>query len=225
VNEDASSQMGAIELGPPTTTSLIRIISSLPGELDAGPLVVVATVHPPFDHPELEFAGLLVCERQMAGHLEVDEVRCPQLHLGDPPTAEEARVGRTSLGSNFGRATVCALGRHRPSSQASTFVRKRSPSRPRPRPSSEHAPSPRRRHQDGQRQKALRDTRPTGLRPLCRFLRVRGWCALDPLAGTVGKTDLHAVSPLKRASWAGRGARSVDGTGSISRLTRSDFAP
>jgi hypothetical protein len=33
------------------------------------------------------------------------------------------------------------------------------------------------------------------------------------------------VDTVKMASWAGRGARGVDGTGSIGRLTRSNFGP
>jgi len=101
VNEDPSSELAAIELCPPTASGIICVVRAFPGELHPSPLLVVATVHPTYDHPELELAALLVREREVPGNIEVDEVRCPQLHLGDPPATQETRIGRTAFTSHY----------------------------------------------------------------------------------------------------------------------------
>ncbi len=79
-----------VELGLTGAGGGIHLIGAFPGEADAGR--AVAAVEAALNRAEDEFATTPCIEADVGGLDQVEEVAVPQLHLDDPPLAEQGVV-------------------------------------------------------------------------------------------------------------------------------------
>src|SRR3954447_14998023 len=98
-----------VELGITGTGGGIHLVGAFPGEADAGR--AVAAVEAALNRAEDEFATTLCIEADVGGLDQVEEVAVPQLHLDDPPLAEQRVIAadhQSLARSSAGRARPAA---------------------------------------------------------------------------------------------------------------------
>jgi hypothetical protein len=84
-------QLSPLEHSPPSTTTRVIVVLSLPRELNAlfTAAAVATTIEPPLHGAELEATKVILCKRDVPRHDEIDVLAIPTLHLDNPPRAEE----------------------------------------------------------------------------------------------------------------------------------------
>src|SRR5215217_6589358 len=86
-----------VEFGITGAADGIHLVEALPGEADA--VRAVAAVEAALDRAEDELAATLLIEADVGGLDQIEEVVVPQLHLDNPPLAEQGMIvgGHQSL--------------------------------------------------------------------------------------------------------------------------------
>src|SRR6266545_3715604 len=115
---------GFIEFGKDVTGGFGFI--AVPGELDAraAPVALaVATIHPSLDGDETEPASVVFAELDEPGTDEIDGLEVPQVHLHDPPSANQAHCSPPRFADLHARLEVDLLLRHEDDAHPPASVR------------------------------------------------------------------------------------------------------